>query len=79
MIVINMMKKKKVTKKADKVEKPSAKVLVKEDVFTAKSIAELLDISSFDYYGIKKQNNINDDTFLTVKEFQEMYKNIRGR
>ena len=74
-----MMKKKKATKKVDKAEKSSAKVLVKEDIFTAKEIAELLNVSSFDYYGIKKQNNINDDSFLTVKEFQKMYKNIRGR
>jgi hypothetical protein len=48
----------------------------KEKVYPAINIANTYGISSFDFYMIKEQNNINDDSLLTIKQFQKYYQKI---
>lgn len=71
--------KKTATKKAVSLPKTKAKVLVKEDTYPAIEIAELLGMSQFAFYIMKKEANIDDGSFLTISEFQELKKQTIGR
>ena len=79
-------------KKANKKEKTVVKKTVKsktntstkkevlvEDKYPASDIAKLLSVSDFAFLIIKRKANINDSTFLTIKEFKKLYKEIIGR
>lgn len=83
-----MADKKKITKKEEKETikkkevvskvKPT-RVLVKEDVYPAIEIAQILDISSFDLFRMRQELSITDGTYLTISEFQKLYQQIKGR
>ena len=74
-------KEKVVVKKA---AKPKSNTSVKKEVlvddkYPASGIAKNLNVSDFEFLIIKRKANINDSTFLTIKEFRELYKEIIGR
>lgn len=72
-------KKKEETKKAVKKAKafvPKLEPKAKEDLYPAVQLAEILGISSFDFFMIKDTKNINDGTLLTMTEFQKLYQKI---
>lgn len=71
----------KVTKKAETkvVQKEKPKAIKKsgkkvEPHFPAKELAEKQGIGSFEFFVIKRAENIKDDTILTATEMQELYK-----
>ena len=88
-----MAEKKKETKKTDaqkasvKVKAPikaqsntKAKAPVKqEEVYPAINIANTYGIPSFDFYMIKEAKGINDNTLLTIAEFQRYHQEVIRR
>ena len=78
-----MAEKKKETKKIEKraITAPKApSPIIQEDVYPAVQIAEILGISSFDFFIMKRAKNINDDTLLTTSKFQKFYQEaVEGR
>ena len=76
-----------VEKKTDKIKKTSipkakTKTVVKatEQKAFAKDIAANFRVSPFDFLILKRQNNIDDYTPISVSEFKKMYqKIIEGR
>ena len=58
---------------AKKTEKP-VRVVVSEDALPAINIAQIYNISNFDFFALKKKTGITDDTLLTMSEFREQYK-----
>jgi len=84
-----MADKKKNVKKTDEktVEKPIVKaavkqpkkVMVSEDALPAIEIAKVYNISSFDFFTLKKKLGISDDTLLTMSKFREEYQKIIRR
>ena len=70
---------KKTEKKAIAVLKAPSPV-IQEDVYPAIQIAEILGISSFDFFIMKRAKNIDDDTLLTTSKFQKLYQEaVEGR
>ena len=89
-----MAEKKKETKKADakKIVPTKAKAPVKaiantkanapvkqEEVYPAINIANTYGIPSFDFYMVKEAKGINDDTLITISEFQRYLKEVIRR
>lgn len=78
-----MAEKKKETKKAVKrvqadMQTPSP--IIQEDLYPAVQIAEILGISSFDFFMMKRAKNLNDSTLLTMSKFQKIYQEaVEGR
>lgn len=58
---------------AKKTEKP-VRVMVSEDALPAIKIAQIYNISKFDFFALKKKTGITDDTLLTMSEFRKQYK-----
>lgn len=72
-------KKQETKAKIAKFKKP-AKVEKAEGKSFAIDFAQKFGISSFDFLILKRQNNLEDTTPITVSEFKEMYqKVIEGR
>ena len=71
--------KKAATKKVVIPPKAKPKVIVKEDMYPAIEIAETLGISQYAFHIIKRKANIQDNTFLTIKEFEALRNKIIGR
>ena len=78
-----MAEKKKETKKIEKraIAAPKApSPVAQEDVYPAIQIAEILGVSSFDFFIVKRAKNIDDDTLLTMSKFQKFYQEaVEGR
>lgn len=79
-------KKNKTEAKPAKVKtvKPKANAPVKrealeEDKFLACDIAENLNIPGFTFLVMKQEANIDDNSFLTISEFQRIHDRIVGR
>lgn len=79
-------KEKIVAKKAikPKAVKPKANNSVKreslaEEKYLACEIAKNLEIPGFAFLVMKQESDINDNSFLTISEFQEIYNKIVGR
>jgi len=67
-------------KSFEKKEKKAQKIKVEEPKFFAKNIAEKFRVPAFDFLIIKRQNNIEDTSAISVSEFKEMYRKvIEGR
>lgn len=71
--------KKATTKKVVLPPKTKTKTLVKEEVYPAAEIAQSLSVSDFAFLVMKRETGITDGTFLTIKQFRELYKKIIGR
>lgn len=80
--------KKTVSKKKDNkiIQKTEPKVIKTkatgkkvEPRFPAKSLAEKQGIESFEFFVIKREAKITDDTVLTAAEMQKLYKKIIKR
>lgn len=52
------------------------KVVKQEDVYPAIDIVKQHNISSFDFFMIKKATGIEDGTLITLSDFQKYYKKI---
>ena len=51
-----------------------------EEVYPAINVANIFGISSFDFYMIKEAKNINDNSLVTISDFQKYYQEvIEGR
>ena len=89
-----MAEKKKETKKTDakKVAPTKAKAPIRaqsnvkakapvkqEEVYPAIHIANTYGIPSFDFYMVKEAKGINDDTLLTIREFQGYLREVIRR
>lgn len=66
---VNKTEAKTVTKA---VKKP-VRVMVSEDALPAIDIAKIYNISTFDFFTLKKKTGINNETLLTVSEFRDKY------
>ena len=67
----------KAIKSIAKKEKKEEVVLVEQNqeaLLPAFQIAEILNMSSFEFFIIKRKNNINDNDLLTISQLKEMYK-----
>ena len=78
-----MAEKKKNIKTEKKIKiapsQPEPTILVKEDAYPAIEIAEMLNVSSFDFFRLKQDAGINENSFLTVSEFTDIYNKIIKR
>lgn len=73
---------KTVKKTVAKNKKPKKAVTVQnqEVLLPAAQIAEIVHISSFEFFIIKNKYNIDDEALLTISRFKDMYKEaIEGR
>jgi len=74
-----MAEKKKEIKKIEKKAITAPKALspaIQEDVYPAIQIVEILGISSFEFFMIKRAKNIDDGTLLTMSKFQKFYQEV---
>lgn len=83
-----MVEKKKNAKKTDdkttvkpvaKAVKKPVRVMVSEDALPAIEIAKIYNISSFDFFALKKKTGIDDKTLLTMSEFRDKYQKAMKR
>lgn len=74
-----MAKDKKVNK-FDSIKAKAPTIKPVEQKLFARDIAENFGVSSFDFLIIKRQNDIEDTTPISVSEFKQMYqKMVEGR
>ena len=55
------------------------KIMVSEDALPAIDIAKIYNISTFDFFVLKKEAGIEDNTLLTMPEFRKKYQKIIRR
>lgn len=58
-------------------EEPKEEIVMKkESLFPAVEAANIIGLSSFDFYMIKKAKKINDGKFVSLPKMQEYYKEV---